>query len=62
MTTTITYYRASTRQFLFFTLQVVETVVSVDGVETVCHVAGIFPTAAAAQAYAHSISSAAVSE
>lgn len=62
MATTVTSYRASTRTFLFFTLHVVETVVSVDGVEAVGAVIGIFPDQASAQAYAQSLPTSTVSD
>lgn len=68
MATTITFARASTRTFLLWTVHVVEMVTTVEGEgvigpsESVGAIRGIFPTEAAAQAYAQSIPSTSTSD
>lgn len=62
MTTTVTSHRASTFSIFWFTIPVVEEVVTVDGVEQSAKIVAAFASDARAQWYAQSIPSGAGSE
>lgn len=62
MATTVTFARASTRTFLFWTAHVVEMVVSVDDVEHVVSIVSIHPDATSAAEAAQRIPTTTVSD